>query len=91
VAGVVEVAELEISLMADATDAKEMEDGLEGAALSAVAGAAVAGVVSSEDFSVEVVVGLVMVTITASESDSSSIVTPYLSAVALLRRTTIRS
>lgn len=75
-----EVTGLEISLMADATDAKEMEEGLVGAALSVGAAAAgvVVEVVSSETFSVEV--GLVMVTMTASESDSSSMVTPYMSA-----------
>jgi hypothetical protein len=80
-----EVVELEISLMADATEAKEMVDGLETAGAGAEGltsffsstgvSSAGAGVVLSE--------ALFMVMITASESDSSAIVTSYSSAQCL--------
>jgi hypothetical protein len=77
-----EVVELEISLMADATDAKEMVDGFE------TAGAGAEGLtsffsstgVSSAGAGVALSEALFMVMITASESDSSAIVTSYLSA-----------
>lgn len=76
-----EVVELEISLMADATEAKEMVDGFETAGAGAEGltsflsstgvSSAGAGVLSE---------ALFMVMITASESDSSAIVTSYSSA-----------
>jgi hypothetical protein len=79
-----EVVELEISLMADATDAKEMVDGFETAGagaegltsfFSSTGVSSVGGVALSD--------ALFMVMITASESDSSAIVTSYSSAQCL--------
>jgi len=77
-----EVVELEISLMADATEAKEMVEGLE------TAGAGAEGLtsffsstgVSSAGAGVALSEALFMVMMTASESDSSAIVTSFLSA-----------
>jgi hypothetical protein len=82
-----EVVELEISLMADATDAKEMVDGFE------TAGAGAEGLtsffsstgVSSAGAGVDLSEALFMVMITASESDSSAIVTSCSSAQCLTK------
>jgi hypothetical protein len=80
-----EVVELEISLMADATEAKEMVDGFETAGagaegLTSFFSSTGAEVVSSAEEGVALSEALFMVMITASESDSSAIVTSFLSA-----------
>ena len=80
--------ELEISLMAEATDAKEIVDGLEvGAGAGAASfsffsstGVDSTGAAFSEGAEVVFSEDLFIVMITASESDSSSIVTSFSSA-----------